>query len=310
MGWKAMGWNRLRIAIEKKRFAQSVRRIRQTAALRMQEPGPAIVTMLCKRDIDPYLLAFKSLYRHLNRGNALVLNDGSLDRADQQLLAQHIPWIEFRDLAAVDTGSCPQGGCWERLFTLVEVSQRQYAMQLDADILVMRPVEEVNRLIEQPQAFALTNLMRPGICTLRQASAYTRASTWAASAHVQPVSETAFERLENADQRYYLRGSAAFTGIPAGRASIDTVVAFSDEMRRLIGEQWRQWGSEQVACNYLIANLDGAEELPCPKYANSMPHIDILASALGHFFGTQRYIDGRYRQAAERVIGELLAGGH
>ena len=74
-------------------------------------------------------------------------------------------------------------------------------------------------------------------------------------------------------------------------------------MRRLTGTRWDEWGTEQVASNYLVANLPGTLVLPFPDYGTP----DRIASRprFLHFIGSQRFTTGCYARTARAVIGEI-----
>lgn len=298
-------FKRLQTKIRKRHLQHVVSQIRSTPPLRMQEAPVVVLSMLCQRDIDNWLVAIKSLYARLRKGGVCILNDGSLSEDDLTLLRQHVPRLEVRHIRDVDTTDLPAGGTWERLITLIELSQDRYAIQLDADIAALGEIPEVLNSVAQQNSFALTNFQRPGIVTLAQAAAFTAASGWASSTHVQTLAECAFSQLLYASERNYTRSSSAFTGIPQGTAQRATIVEFHRDLHGMLGDKWLEWGSEQVTSNYLVANLPGAIELPCPKYANAMPHLALDDSVLLHFFGSVRYDNSRYADACRNIIASL-----
>ncbi len=62
----------------------------------------------------------------------------------------------------------------------------------------------------------------------------------------------------------------------------------------MLGDKWGQWGSEQVASNFAVANTAGAMVLPYPKYANFDLDMDPQAACFLHFVGTNRFDRGVY----------------
>jgi hypothetical protein len=88
--------------------------------------------------------------------------------------------------------------------------------------------------------------------------------------------------------RRYVRGGAVFAGFA----------------RRLF-RRWREWGSEQVASNYLIANSPEECVLPCPKYASLWPGVLYEQASFLHGLGTNRFKGGTCREIASRVVREL-----
>ena len=74
-------------------------------------------------------------------------------------------------------------------------------------------------------------------------------------------------------------------------------------MSEMLGAQrWNQWGSEQIASNYILANTPGATVLPFPRYACFEPHLWPGDHAFLLFIGVYRYNDGVYRRRAAEFI--------
>ena len=122
----------------KRSFDRVAEGIVSTAPLCLQGDSPLFLSMVCHRDVAAYLLAIKSLYVGVGHGRLVVINDGSLTSEDLLTLRRHIPELEIIDINAIETGSCPRAGCWERLVKIVELSADNYVIQADADILVAR----------------------------------------------------------------------------------------------------------------------------------------------------------------------------
>src|SRR5258708_12605816 len=79
--------------IGKKRFEATAKGVAATPALVMRDCALLYVSMLCHRDVHPYLLAIKSLYVRIEMGRVLIVDDGSLLPQDMDLLPHPIPLI-------------------------------------------------------------------------------------------------------------------------------------------------------------------------------------------------------------------------
>ena len=77
-------------------------------------------------------------------------------------------------------------------------------------------------------------------------------------------------------------------------------------MEQFLGlDVWKQWGSEQVASNFLIANTDQAFMLPFKHYPYWKPGISIASAKLVHFIGDNRFSEGEYIRQAKRIIRRI-----
>ncbi len=265
--------------------------------------------MLCHGDLTMYLLALKSLVRQLEFSpQVVVLSDGSLTPEDLETLKYHVPSIRFIGIRSIDRGRCPKGGAWELLLMMAELVQSSYVIQLDSDTLTLGNIDEVNRAVAAARDFALLgDRSYPQVEPMLAACARSQGST---HPHVQAHVERSFDQLPEAKDLKYLRGNAGFIGFAQGSMDRDRVQWFSDVMRRIAGEKWNQWGSEQVTTNLLIANSENPVPLPAAKYLSYWAHEDIAyreASFL-HFIGPHRYADGFYRRTALGLVEALGKG--
>lgn len=285
-------------------FRQNVRRVYQTAPLRCDPRGGALfVSQICHRDIAMYLLAVKSLARHVQPKMVFALDDGSLTDGDKEILRQRFRPIEILPVKSVANGSCPKGGCWERLLFISEQAPASYVVQVDSDTLTLGVPAAVQKHIAANLSFTLGEWRGQKIVSAGEAAAAVKANLTNGSAHVQMVSEASLDRLDSAKDAKYIRGSAGFA---KGSLSRERVEHFSRSMMQLIGkEKWSEWGSEQVTSNFCVANTDGAQGLPFPEYCFHSPEIDVEPATFVHFIGSYRFHGGRYAQLARRVIAEL-----
>jgi len=268
------------------------------------DAGLAIVSQVSRRDLMMYLVAVKSALPALGPAQVVQLDDGSLHPADRGLLAAHLPGCTRIPISAIDIVACPRGGTWERLCHIVDRARSSYVVQLDADTLVRGPMDTVRRCIAGNQPFALgTRLGRAPI-------AATEASRAApgGGAHVQLASEQAIATLPGAPGLRYIRGSSGFAGFARGGFPRERLDAFSRAMEARLGARWSEWGTEQVASNFVVANSPGAVVLPWPEHACHDPGIDAASTAFLHFIDTHRFERGAYGTLGRAAIAAMPRG--
>lgn len=267
------------------------------------KPAPLIFcSMVSQRDLIMYLVAIKSLYRHIGEGTIYIINDGSLTAKALHLLNHHLGSPTIEHIKNIQTGPCPRGGTWERLLQLATLSERAYVIQVDSDVLAREPIPEVVQCYRENRGFTLGTGMGQRFTTLKDAASIAGA---AGGTHVQIVAEQAFDRLEGATERRYVRGCSGFAGFAHGLSLRPQAEEFSMSMQRLLGDRWKEWGTEQVTSNYLVANTARSCVLPLPKYVNFSPQIRIEDAALLHFIGTDRFYRRVYATLSDQVIAEV-----
>ena len=269
-----------------------------------------IFSMIGTRVLLPYLVAVKSLHARLGIGRVAILDDGTLTAADRRVLAHHLADPEIRSIADVDTGRCPQGGTWERLLTLLDLRRDDYVIQLDSDTVTVGDVPEVRDAIAANRSFTLLGGPESegvGILPLPEFVAWRYPEGAPAGAHVQAAIESRFAAYPDAAGHRYVRGCSGFTGFarggPLGRAEAER---FSLAGEALVGrERWREWGTEQVASSFLLANEAGTLPLPYARYTNYWKEPIGEDARFLHFLGTHRYSDAEYRQRTRQAIDSL-----
>lgn len=277
----------------------ALRRVLRTPPLEMRRDGPVFLSMLCHRDLHMYLTSFKSIYRHVGFGRAVIVDDGSLTADDRALLQRHIPEIDFIAIASVDRGPCPAGGTWERLLKVVDLSANDYVIQLDADCLTTGPIDEVVDAYRANRAFTLA-----GEATTVLTTALT-ASKRDTHRHVQAAAEIALGDLPDAATVNYVRGCSGFTGFPRGVVVREDLYKLSEFMADKLGKRWTEWGTEQFSSNYLLANCPDVLILPWDKYCSYWAERK-EGVAFYHFIGTYRYHGGVYTRVAKQAISALM----
>ena len=96
------------------------------------------------------------------------------------------------------------------------------------------------------------------------------------------------------------RGCSGFAGFPSGPGKIELMRDLSAQMQQLVGDKWRDWGSEQVMSNLLVANQPGARVLPHPDYTDC-EKMQPGRTRFVHFIGTCRFRGMQYADMINRV---------
>jgi hypothetical protein len=274
------------------------RGVLKTKPLRIVPSELRILSLLCHADVLMYLIAVKSLYARIGEGEILIIDDGSLTQSDRALLAEHLkPHIAHID--DVPTGACPRGGCWERLLKIVDLTTNFYVIQLDADTVTRGEIPEVVDCVRSNRSFTLGTRLGKDFAS---AAEVVKLLGSAEDSHVQVCAERNLGNIPDAVRRRYVRGSAGFAGFARHSQSVAAVESFSKAMAELLGRKWLEWGSEQVASNYLIANSPEAVVLPYPKYACFDLRMDPGASSFLHFIGSNRFDRGVYARESRGFI--------
>jgi hypothetical protein len=296
-----MFW-RIRRQLAQARFDLACRAIRATGPLRLRPAPIRVVSMIGTRDIAMYLIAVKSFYARIPGGEIVVLDDGTLTAGDRAALHHHLGGPRIERIADVDTGVCPRGGCWERLLRIVDLSADSYVIQLDSDVLTRAPLPEVSAAIDANVSFTLASSPGLSIVGVEEAAAAVAAGD---PRETQFAAEQALPVLPADVGRRYVRGSAGFAGFAHGATRRAEVEAFSVAMQKRLGDRWSEWGTEQVASNWVVANAPGGRLLPWERYRCFYGETLPRDAALVHFIGTWRYRDGVFVALAREVISTM-----
>ncbi len=297
IGRKAGGWAH-------ERAAQG---ILDTPPIVPQDDGLILFSMIGTAVLLPYLVAVKSLHHYLPRGRIVLLDDGTLTSEDRAVLAQHCGDPEIIRKQDVATAPCPQSNCWERLLSILDRRQDHYVIQLDSDTVTTGPVTEVAVAINANRSFTLAGGLDEARYGFRSAAEISDIfhANGPTTDHVQARAEAAMKTLPDADTRRYIRGCAGFAGFARSVDGRATVSRFSQQMDERLGGTWRQWGSEQVASNWVIANDPDPLQLPYDRYINHWDERMPSDPAFIHFIGTYRYRWGNYSRCTRVAIDEL-----
>lgn len=284
------------------RFNHLTAGIMSTPPIALVDAPWSIISMVSNHDVQMYLLAVKSLYRLMGRGKIIAIIDRDMPIESRRTLEHHIPGIRFCILEDIDTGPCQRGGTWERVLYLLDHSRNEYAIQLDSDTLTFgNDIDEIVRCAENNIAFTLGEPCTP-IQKMPALVANARASD---SDHMIIAAERAFDRYPGAAALNYVRASSGFVGLARGGIERKKIEEFHTNMEVLLGSRWTEWGSEQCASNFAVANSPDAVVLPHPKYACFGPGVKPETSSFLHFIGTWRYLDDCFAHLARGVIANL-----
>lgn len=294
---KAGGWSHERAAQD----------IMDTAPIVGADDGVILFSMIGTAVLIPYLVAVKSLHLHLQRGRIVLLNDGTLTAADRAILARHCDNPVILEKPDIDPSPCPRDNCWERLIAILDRRRDAYVIQLDSDTVTTGPVPEVLTAVNANRSFTLAgghDEAQHGFRTARAIASIFHADG-PTTDHVQAQAEAAMATLPNADDVHYIRGCAGFAGFARSDTGRSLVTAFSKAMDERLGGTWRQWGSEQVASNFVIANDPDPVQLPYDRYVNHWEELLPRNPAFIHFIGTYRFRRGNYSRYSKAAIAAL-----
>lgn len=308
-------WNRAVSLFQKKLCSYTFSKVRDSKPIVFKyNPELVIVSQVYSGALDMSLLAIKSFLRYLGEGRVEVIDDGSLNNEEKELLHHHIPHLTIVHIDDIDVGQCPKGSCWERLIHILRLSQDAYVIQVDTDTLTIAPIPEVYNCVKNNKAFTIGG--EPTWPDPIPTAYIGHISRTKQSKHIQVQSEAQLDKVTSIPLTHYCRGCAAFAGFPKQAVSFKSLEDFSLEMEGFIGsETWRNWGSEQFSANVMISLCQDPTILPWPKYLNhGFPFVENgaekaqtytrLTSVL-HFIGTHRYKNGVYKKLAKSILKEL-----
>jgi len=268
--------------------------------------GFKILTQLQNSDVQMYLLALSSFCRYMKPREVIVVSDG-LKEESTDLLKKCIEDVRIIPIEECRVEGLPSGGTWERLCRITTETESAYVIQLDADTLTTRHPDEVEKAIADNVCFTIVSNDDIGISSFQEASDLV--ANWQYKSVVVKA-EQSLDKLRNPKQMY-VRGCSAFTGFSPGSEYLDQLKSFSRDMVEVIGDtKWSEWGSEQVASNYLIANSKDCVLLPFDKYpfySTEIEH-DPKVVKFFHFIGSYRFKNGVYLSYARDLIDELSRG--
>ncbi|MGH7057925.1 MAG: hypothetical protein ACREFZ_08585 [Acetobacteraceae bacterium] len=300
-------WRR---ALPAARFRRQIAPILATEPLRLSKRGVTIVSMVATSDLAPYLLALKSLCTCIEVGKVVAIIDRDSPPDLRHQLSTRIPGIELVEIESIPVGICQHGGTWERLLYVLDRSEHEYVVQLDADTLTLGPdLAEAAACIAENRSFTLGGGPAgsgQNIVSMPEAAAKLKFE----SDYIGIVMQQRLNEYPGAETLRYVRGSSGFCGFARGGIGRQRIEEFHSHMARLLDVRWTEWGTEQCASNFAIANTPGAVVLPWPAYANFQPERQpsvIESARFLHFLGLVRYRDGCYARLGQNVIDRIMA---
>ena len=301
--------HRIKDSLRRAHFEYDCRAILNSKLVSLKSDSDlALITQLQHKDVLLALVAFKSFVAKVPVGAIFILNDGSLTRDDLELLSRHIPSITFLKLEDNQSPQCPTGGCWERLLSITGLVKDRYVIQLDSDTLTLGDIPEVAECVRANRSFVIGTWDKQDLETMasRQSEAAALVEKSNKKAHIQLAAEASFNRLERFEVLRYVRGCAGFSGFAKGSFSRDFVEEISSQMLDALGDRWREWGSEQVMSNIVVANTAGCRVLPHPKYSDCRK-MRLPETVFVHFIGSCRFNNGIYARLGRNIIAQLSA---
>ncbi len=293
--------------LAERRHARAVRDILDTPPISPAEDGLVLFSMIGTAVLLPYLVAVKSLHAQLKRGRVILLDDGTLTTTDKAVLAYHVGDPKILTFADVVTAPCPKGNCWERLLAILDLTQDNFVIQLDSDTVTLGPIPEVVAAINANRSFTLGGGLEDvehGFMTIPTMiqDIYRDGPV---TQHIQSVIESAMREMPGAENLRYIRGCAGFAGFAKGTQGRTFAERFAVDAGRAVGPRFAEWGSEQAASNFVIANAPHPIQLPYDRYTNHWEEPLPADPCFIHYIGTYRYDRGSYLASTRRAI-ELL----
>lgn len=286
------------------RFNMKTKKIFETPPIRIVSAPWSIVSMVGDNDVGMYILALKSFYKKLGSGNVTAIISKKMADSAVKQISDHFIGIELEFLEDIDVGPFQRGGTWERLIYIVQKSRGCYVLQLDCDTLTIGPdISEITNSIKINASYAYSDSNRP-VKTLSDAGYEATAST---SNYVGTVLERSFCNWPDARSLKYCRGSSAITGFAVASCDVAKLEFFHSNMKKFLGDRCREWGTEQCASNFMIANSPNVSILPFPAYSTYPGLGTDKGVKMYHFLGSVRYRDGYYARTGIKIIQDLLA---
>lgn len=267
------------------------------------DAGPAVlVTMLAHKHLHMYLLAAKSFLAAVGPCRVQVLDDGTLTADDHALLGHHLPGLRILPISGVDVEGCQRGGCWERLVHVLRTAETDYVIQLDADTLTIGPLPEIRAAIAAKRSFFLADQG----CERRGMLDYADWALATVDDHINVAGERFFKSFPGASSLHYARATGGFVGFAPGVAPLSRVLEFHARMAEMAGPRWREWGTEQIASNFMVANTPDPVRLPPDAYLNHFSDTSLTNVRFVHFIGSDRFHRLRYALQGRRAVHRLL----
>jgi hypothetical protein len=294
---------RLRRELQVRRFNKAIEGVLTTPPMPVVEAPLTIVSMVSPVDVPMYVLSMKAFYRRIGRGKLLAIIDRDTPAPALKTLEWHFPGIAFQILEDIDTGPCQRGGTWERILHILDLAATEYVVQVDCDTLPTTPdLREVVDCIDAGVAFTMADNHNK-IRSLRETADATKRMN---SDYIGVVSERCFDRYPDCDELRYVRGSSGLAGFAPSAFPRKRLEEFHRIMEEMVGAtRWREWGTEQCASNFAVANSPNAVVLPFPAYSSFFPNGPREEAKFFHFIGSFRFDEGYFAARGVEEIAQL-----
>jgi len=285
-------------------FDRQIGAVMETPPLHVVDAGWSLVSMIKNRDVPMYVLSIKAFYAHLGAGRIIGIIDRDMPQSLRDTLRRHVDGIELVILEDLPTYTCQRGGTWERIVFLLDRSQDRYMIQVDADVLAVGPdLDELKDCIARNVAFTIADGGR--FRSMRTSARIAQADP--DDRYVGIAIEQRFDQYPDCDRLRYIRGSSGLAGFARGGFSRPQIETFHSVMQSLLPDRWHEWGSEQCASNFAVANSPGAVALPYPAYGSFSPRMrEPDRCKCFHFIGVYRFVDGYFAKRGRELIAGMM----
>jgi hypothetical protein len=282
------------------------REIHHSSPITFDSDGVVIVSAVGNLDVTMYLVAIKSFFYNFKKGKVVLLVRNDCPEGNIAKLEYHLRPLRIIRDKDVGLGACRSGGTWERLALIAHEVKDNFVIQLDADTVTFNTIPEIIECVKNNCSFMIGEWPGQELEPMEQTSERVRLVK---SNHVQILAERAMCSMPDYKSYSYARGQSSFAGFAKGAFSFEFLEAFSKAMEEAVGlPKWREWGSESVASNFVVANSPSASILPNPKYTSFYPgRHDYDLSSLVHFEGSNRFAGGVYVKKAKEMIRKVRA---
>ena len=275
--------------------------ILETAPIVPRADGLVLFAELGSDAVLRFLVAVKSLHRHLSRGRVAVIDDGTLTAQDRTILAQHCGDPDIFRPGDIAMGDFPRGIGWEALLALLDRRGGEYWLQLAPDTLTLSAPFDIERAISSNRSFAMA------------ASTSLPDRPMPLSEYAQGLSgDDAQSQIERVLARFgaqrgwrYMRVSTGMRGFAAGQPGRDLARAYHARLGALDPVGAATPASVHVAAGFLLANEGSLMALPPSRYAPMNDDAPGPEVAVMHFAAPSRYEGSSYAHASRAVIAAL-----
>lgn len=293
--------SRIKTKIIEKVYFHLVKRIRYTPSISgLSDAAPLVVlSMVRHRDIDMLLVALKSFARYVEINHFLIVTDSDVTSSDKDTLKQHLVKVKFVEASEMHCPEIPKGGTWERITAIAHACQNNYIIQIDADTITQTAPKEVIDCVVSNTAFTLGTSSGKYFQSYSEAMLVAKKQLELGNHHVQILCESLLENIAD-NFKEYVRGCSGFAGFPKNSIDVDSIKIVSNAYKKMIGERWNEWGTEQFTSNLLISNTCKKKVLDTDDY-NTAPNPDVFH----HYIGTIRFANFNFIKNTIKTINEL-----